>query len=304
MRIPVIVAHGDCDGLISSALILQNIPEDRARIYYSSPYFLRDTICKAMLGTKADVIYIADLSPGRETIAASSIYSRAFWFDHHTIEPFEAPGNVILTIDSNAKSAARVVARYFKAEDEIVNIADQIDKNRIESFKAEQLRSLVGYLKKYTHGITFALKMRSLAISLAEKGLDTVLSDKENLECIAIYQNYLQRFSLEIEKKVKVHEIYGARVAIYTTQEFNPVYFITNKLKEHSRAPFNYIVVAVYRNQNNKTKLEFRTHTGEDVLSLAKLFSGGGHRLASGATVTENISEMQILKAIESLQKQ
>ncbi len=288
--------------MISSALILKNIPENKARVYYSSPPFLRDTICKSLLGRRADEIYIADLSPNREAMAASSVYSRAYWFDHHTIEPIKAPENVSLYLNSSAESAAKVVAEYFKFEDELVDIANQIDRNSVESLEAEQLRCLVGYLKKYTQGIDFALKMRSLAISLAEKGLEKILSQQENLEAIGKYQNYLQELSKNIEEKTEIYDVMGKKVAIYVTDEFNPVYFITNQLKEHNKAPFDYIVVVVHRKQKSLTKLEFRTHTGEDVLSLARFFGGGGHKVASGATVAGNTTQKEIINAIESLQ--
>ncbi len=303
VKIVVTIAHGDCDGLISTALILQKIDKRSTRIYFSSPPYLRDTILKSIIGRKADEIYIADLSPNRESLIASSIYSRAYWFDHHSIEPekLKVPENVLLKLNSQAESAARVVAEHFGIEDRIVEIANQIDRNAVKDVEAEQLRSLVGYLKRYTQGLEFALRMRNLAVKIAEKGLDYVLSQQEYLEAIGKYELYLKELSKELFDKTRVFDLNGYRVAIYITEDFNPIYYITNKLREHEKAPFDYIAVAVLRKARGVTKLEFRTHTDRDVLSLARHFGGGGHKVASGATVHRIIKEEEILEAIQRL---
>ena len=60
------------------------------------------------------------------------------------------------------------------------------------------------------------------------------------------------------------------------------------------------------KDRNNKfknkkyTKLEFRTQTDQDLLNLAKLFGGGGHKFASGATVMEGLDVKDLIKAIET----
>lgn len=303
VEIVATVAHGDCDGLISTTLVLRKLGNSRVRIYFSSPPYLRDTILRSIIGRKADEIYIADLSPNRESLIASSIYSRAHWFDHHAvaIDNLKVPDNVSLHLNPEAESAAKVVAEHFGIKDRIVDIANQIDRNAVEDTEAEQLRSLVGYLKKYTQGLEFALRMRNLAIKIAEKGLDYVLSQQEYLEAIGKYELYLRELSRELFEKIRVFDLNGYRVAIYITEEFNPIYYITNKLKEHEKAPFDYIAVVVLRKDKGITKLEFRTHTGRDVLTLARHFGGGGHRVASGATVQRIVTEEEILNAIQRL---
>jgi len=300
VEIPTIVAHGDADGLLSTAILLKNLDKE-PRIFFSSPLHLRDTICKSLLKRKADEAYILDLFPTRESVAASSIYSRAIWLDHHVGDLGEKPSNVEFIKDTQAKSAAQVVGDFLGVEDELIPLANQIEVNQTQSIEAEQLRGLVGYHKKYNQGLNFALEMRDLALSLAREGLDRVLSSNKNLQAIGKYELYLKKLEKNIEEKIKVYQLNGKKIALYRTRELNPVYFITEKLKEHSQAPFDYIVVAAKREGDVATKLEFRTHSGENVLNVARCFNGGGHKVASGATVKEQVSNEDIVRAVKSL---
>ena len=80
----------------------------------------------------------------------------------------------------------------------------------------------------------------------------------------------------------------------------------------HSDAPFDVIAVLIHKyfrigkDRNNKyknkrfTKVEFRTHTDRDILELAKLFGGGGHKLASGATIMDGLDVEELIKSIGS----
>ena len=60
------------------------------------------------------------------------------------------------------------------------------------------------------------------------------------------------------------------------------------------------------KDKNNKfknkryTKVEFRTHTDKEIIELAKLLDGGGHKYASGATIHDGLEKEELLKTIET----
>ena len=60
------------------------------------------------------------------------------------------------------------------------------------------------------------------------------------------------------------------------------------------------------KDKNNKfknkryTKVEFRTHTNQELIELAKLFGGGGHKYASGATIHDGLEKDDLIKTIQS----
>ncbi len=301
---PTIIAHGDADGVISTSLILRVLGEQKVYIYFTSPAKLRDTICSSISGKSVlDIAYIVDLSGNRQSVYASAIYDKAVWIDHHIWKiDFEVPKNVEIFFDSDSESASKVVAKYFGIESRLVEIANEIDKNNVQSEDAEFFRNLIGSIKKEFSGVQLAFNLRKLAKELALEGLDGVKNKEEYKELVEKYRTWLKELDERI-KDVKIFDVNGKKVAILKTITDLPIYYLTNKLKEHEEAPFDYICVMTYKVFKNKsmTKLEFRTHTNKDVLSLALKFGGGGHRVASGATVLEHIDVEKVLEKISEL---
>ncbi len=291
------MTHMDSDGVISLTLFLKKIGGAKIRVYFTSPVQLRDTICRSVLRRKnLGELYIFDLAGENNAIYAAAIYDRVLWIDHHDWEPEHTPQHVEIIIDKKAKSAARVVSRYFGIESHLVDLADQIDTNSVKDEDAEKIRTVIGALRHRFSGMELNKKLYKLARELMDEDMSVLDSYKDLME---EYQSWINKVLEHARKNIKTFHVGKMKVAVYETMETVPVYLIGNEVEDD----VDIIVVLIHRlgRENPSTKLEFRTHTDVDVLKLAKFFGGGGHRKASGASVNDIVTIPEILKAIELL---
>ena len=291
------MTHMDSDGVISLSLFLKKIGGAKIRVYFTSPVPLRDTICRSVLRLKnLGELYIFDLAGENKAVYAASIYDRVVWIDHHDWEPEDKPKHVEIIIDKKAKSAARVVAQYFGIESPLVDIADQIDTNRVKDDEAEEIRTVIGALRYRFSGVELNRKLYKFAKELMKEDLSILdsygtLTDE--------YRKWVEKVLDSAKKGTKIFHVAGLKVAIYETMETVPVYLVSNEIEDDA----DIIVILIHRlgRETPITKLEFRTHTDMDVLKLAKFFGGGGHKKASGASVSDIVTIPEVLKAVELL---
>jgi len=292
-----IISHADADGIISASFLLKLKP--RSHLYFSSSTYLHKTMCK-LLDYDIESLYILDISANRKTILLSSIFNKAIWIDHHQWENFEIPKNVEVFVEE-AESAAKVVAKILKFEDPLVEIANEIDTNNIKSDSAEFFRNLISAIK-WKYGKTQSLKFRQIANILAFRVLDELEKDAENVKLIEEYLDWLQSIIPEILENTKEFDVNGKRMLIFETTKSLPVYFIYDNLKKNK--PFD-ILCVFYRKIDIKrkmpiTKIEVRSNN-EDALKIARVFDGGGHKLASGATINRYLSIEEFLNKIKKI---
>ena len=294
----VVISHQDADGVFCTAIYLMKEKNEKCRCYFTSPIKLLNTICYSIIRNNSlDKLYVFDLSGNEKTLKASSIFDRAVWIDHHQWKDVKAPENVEVIVNSRAKSAARVVAEYFDIFPEWLGISEEIDTNSVVTREAEELRGIITMLKKKYRNKLLSRELFYLSKGLASHGLDVLLASK--------YRNLIKEYEAwmgELKEKIypDIYQICNHKIAIIEEKEFFPVYLICNELKNHQKAPFD-IILCIFR--NGLTKLEFRTHTGFDVLQIARSYGGGGHKVASGASVKSNISKEEILHKIGELMK-
>jgi len=292
-----IISHADADGIISASLLLKLKP--RAHLYFSSSTYLHKTICK-LLDFDVENLYILDISANRKTILLSSIFNKATWIDHHQWENLEIPKNVEVFVEES-ESTAKVVAKILRMNDPLVEIANEIDSNNIKSDSAKFFRDLVSAIK-WKYGKTQSLKFRQIAKILAFKGLDELEKEVENAKLIEEHLSWLQSIVPEILEKTKEFEVNGKKILIFETTKSLPVYFIYENLKKNK---FFDILCVFYRKIDMRrkipiTKIEVRSND-EDALKIAKIFNGGGHKLASGATINKYLSVEEFLDKIKQV---
>jgi nanoRNase/pAp phosphatase (c-di-AMP/oligoRNAs hydrolase) len=292
-----IISHADADGVISASFLLKLKP--RSSLYFSSPTFLHKTICK-LLDFDIENLYILDISPNRKTILLSSIFKKTIWIDHHQWENLEIPNNVEVFVEE-AESAAKVVAKVLKIEDPLVDIANEIDTNNIKSDSAKFFRDLISAIK-WKYGKTPSLKFRQIAKTLAFSGLDELEKDVENIKLIEEHSNWLQSIVPEILEKAKEFEVNGKKIVIFETTKSLPVYFVYDSLKKSKSFD---VLCVFYRKVDMRrkiplTKIEVRSNN-EDALKIARVFDGGGHKLASGATINRYLSIEEFLDRIKQV---
>jgi len=295
-----VMTHLDADGVICLSLFFKKFPEERPRVYFTSPVQLRDTICLSVRNKKElGEIFIFDLANENRAIYAAALYEKVLWIDHHRWrEKFDFP-HVEVVVDEGAKSAARVVAHYFSIETQLVNIADEIDTNSVKSELAERIRTIIGAIRWRYSGRELTSRLLHLARILSQEDFSSL----EDFKCVEEYKKWVEEQTDVILKGASYYSVAGKRVVIMETLESVPVYLLTNMLQGHEKAPFDIILVIVRRVIKGRpvTKMEFRTQTGEDVLKLARFFGGGGHVQASGASVNGIVTVPEILRAIEML---
>ena len=295
-----VMTHTDSDGVISLSLFLKKIQGIQVRAYFTSPVQLRDTICRSVQRKKSlGELYIFDLAGENKAIFAAAIYDKVLWIDHHQWEPEEVPSHVDVVIDSRAKSAAHVVADYFNIRSPLVELGDQIDTNDVRDELAERIRETVGAIRHRYSGIDLNKKLEKLAYELATE--DFSVLDSYN-ELVSDYREWINKLRDDAVKRTRIYRVKDLKVAVYEATEPIPVYLISNELPDD----VDIFAVIIYmppkeRRRVPVTKLEFRTRTSKNVLKLAEFYGGGGHPLASGASVTDIITVPELLKAIELL---
>jgi len=292
-----VISHADADGIISASFLLKLKP--RSSLYFSSPTFLHKTICK-LLDFDIENLYILDISANRKTILLSSIFKKTIWIDHHQWENLEIPNNVEVFVEE-AESAAKIVAKVLKIEDPLVDIANEIDTNNIKSDSAKFFRDLISAIK-WKYGKTQSLKFRQIAKTLAFRGLDELERDVENAKLIEEHSNWLQSIFPEILEKAKEFEVNGKKIVIFETKKSLPVYFVYDTFKKSKSFD---ILCVFYRKVDMRrkipvTKIEVRSNN-EDALKIARIFDGGGHKLASGATINRYLSIEEFLDRIKQV---
>jgi len=293
-----IISHADADGIISASLLIKLKP--RSSLYFSSSTFLHKTICK-LLDVDLENLYILDISANKKSLILSSIFKKVVWIDHHQWEDLEIPNNVEVFVEE-AESTAKVVAKVLRIEDPLVEIANEIDTNNIKNDSAKFFRDLVSAIK-WKYGKIQPLKFRQIAKILAFKGLDELEKDVENSKLIEEHLNWLQSIVPEILEKVKEFDVNGKKVIIIEVTKSMPVYFVHETLKKNN---FNFDILCVfYRRIDMKrkipiTKIEIRSND-EKALKIAKIFNGGGHKFASGATINRYLGIGEFLEKIKQI---
>ena len=296
----VVITHGDGDGIISASFYLKARDLKKETIYFTSPASLKDALCRAMFRRNPKELFIFDLSGNRQTIRLASAWERVTWIDHHEWEPEERFENVEFVV-KRSLSAAQIVAEYFNLDSKLIEIANEIDTNSVKSEEAKYLRSLIGAIKwKYSKDQrVLANRLRALCFFLAFKDF-SLLFRYENQKLVREYEAYLEKSLEAVLKGLKVEEVNGYKVAVCELTRFLPIYYITNNLLSHNEAPFDIIGVLVHSATKNNlvTKIELRSHTGKNVLNIAKRLNGGGHINAAGASVPEFFNHERFLEEV------
>ncbi len=299
-----VITHGDTDGIVSAALVSRKWKEPA--MYTTSPADLHRVLALSILHDSPSPLYILDLAPSDKTAAVASYYDKVTWIDHHDAEPRgRGFDNITFVQDPEAKSAASVVAHHLDIKGEpLVSIADQVDTNRPEGKEAEIIRAVVGYIRGHNRGKDRDTAFRELILDMGERGLD-VLGDQRYLGYANLFMEKMHRTETELETKVEEREVGASRVAFVEGAEDIPVYVITDYLLRE-RGEFDFIIVKRYKQRGDKlaSKFEFRTHTGKNVLDIARMLRGGGHPRAAGAQVEGDMDLDSVISMVQLVSEQ
>jgi len=292
-----IVAHFDADGIISSSLIYKLKPN--SSIYFSSHSLLLRTLCSLLTKNFSEVT-ILDISPNKKSLAVSSAFEKVLWIDHHVWDELEIPKNVQV-FNESLESTAMLLAKILSIDNELVKIANEIDTNNVKSEDALFFRDLISAIKwKYKN--YQVIKFRQIVKTLAFKGIGELEKNEELVKTIDEFNEWLKQTLPKILENRKTFEVKNKKIVLIEGISHIPVYSIFNELKNQE----NFDILAVfyrkvdYKSKNIKTKIELRSNK-EDVLKIAKVFDGGGHKSAAGCSIDYYLTFEDFLKKIENL---
>ena len=295
------IAHADCDGVACISLLYQAKNTFKIPTFFTTPKNLRNTLCKSMINRELDELYIFDLSGDKKTCRIASAFSKVVWIDHHVWEEKEEHDNINFIL-GESPSACELASQYFGIKSELASLINEIDRNEVEREDAKFLRDVCGAIKyKFSKSPFLNKKLVELAKTLAFGGLEKLRENPSIANLLLEYRKWIEGLEGKIIAETIVREKNGYRIAFYQTTQAIPTYLVFNKLKEHESAPFDLIVVFYYSSFSGRlrTKLEFRTQTGKDVLKIAKELGGGGHRIAAGASLERLFTPAELERLIE-----
>jgi hypothetical protein len=216
----------------------------------------------------------------------------------------EVPPNVELVVDRHSPSAAALVSDYFQITSPLVRWVGEIDKNVVVSGEAVYLRNLVGAVKWASQGVAdLYRRLKKLAVRLAFSELAQIKQSEANVRLIGDYLAWIGQVEDRICREVKVFKMGRLKVAVYETSTFIPAYVVCGQLARHVEAPFDMVCLLLHtvRARRATSQVELRTHTGLDVLRLARVLGGGGHRVACAATLPYHLDVHTLLEKMRSV---
>ncbi|MCS7094008.1 MAG: hypothetical protein RMJ18_02390 [Candidatus Aenigmarchaeota archaeon] len=293
-----IVAHSDADGIISAVLLNKIKPTNN--IYFSSNSYLLKTFCSLIIRGYS-TLSILDISPNKKTIILSSVFDKVNWIDHHIWEEFKIPENVNV-FNEQVESTAKLVSKIFNINDELVEIADEIDTNNVKSEKADFFRKLISAIKwKYKN--YQIIKFRQIVKYLTANQIEKLEKNEECVKVIDEFNFWLKEKIEDLLERIRIVEVNNKKIILVESINGVPVYEIFNAIK--SREDFDLLTVFYrridYRTKKIITKLEFRSPDKIDVLKIARVLNGGGHKFASGCLLDYYLSQEDFVKKIETL---
>lgn len=312
----ITLAHCDSDGVLCTATYMAT------QKAYTKSYFTTHARLSSILNTvyekdlQAKKMYIFDISGNKNSFEMALKFQRVIWIDHHVwekelIREYLRP-NVDLIVDSSEISCTSLAAKHFGFND-FVEIANEIDRNKVVTPEARRLRELISALRlKVTSPHYLGLELTRLSRTISVKGIKEINDSKYN----NVLNNYYLWRKTAIEDSIKSLECYkekNLKIGMILIKSQLPVHEIFEKLNTNEQAPFDILIFKTYHtkspaspvhDQNTPTittKLEFRTQSNFEVIKLAKFFGGGGHACAGGATVQSEVKDKELIEAINKL---
>lgn len=290
----VTITHTDSDGIICAYLINKYV-EKTKRIMFSNPVKIKDTIAWSLIEEwEIDRLYVLDISGNERAFRVASIYESVVWIDHHEWRPVNVYKNIEVTI-MNEPSAARVVSRKYGIEDPLVEMADHLDQNSPSSDMENDFRDLISSIRNFYHRER-DFRLEKLVFEMMENGVEKVI--EENRKEIDAFRKEMDELKENIRGRVVSKNVNGKIVYIVETERNIPVYKIQEILDENWD-----LLVVIYSRKGKGSpmwKIEFRSRE-LDILPLARIFGGGGHSKAAGASIYDSFNIDELLRVLSML---
>jgi len=284
----IVIHHHDPDGLTSASLV--------QRALGSVERFVSQDPNEPFPIIEADEIYVVDIAITEKTYGSlKNLYaSRIVWIDHHKpyseLSTLTVPENVQIILDPSAPSAVGLVRKFFGLNDEIAekitDLGTKADTWQLDTEVQEwmDIDSAFSYYQK---------DKTPLIQRLAEGKLEITGDIKEVLEK---YRTEKEKAKEELVKNTIVKEIKGHTFAF----AFAPDIVSGSEAGDTVLKATNTEVQIIIK-QQGWVSFRRRKDSSINLLVIAKIFGGGGHEYASGATLGNTVTSANFKTVVEEM---
>lgn len=283
VRGPMIVAHGDMDGIASAALQagLLNIPADDLMVLFCQPF----TVDKIKIPDDVEQVYVVDIAVNNRDPQMTEQFIEylgdklAVWTDHHQgwPEKYKNVRNYHFYI-KEVEACANLFAgkSHFAVSDAIVADAVAADTRKGELSPRGQL-------------IEQATKANMQDDSIRVAAVKWLLGDEPQK---AVLERAAEKYA-EIQKETNRfavgYEVSG-RVAIVDARNSNHEYDLTQLLLKGQKLA-EFAVVKVIDSRSKEERITIATLSGKDLVKLFELPSGSPSRVSLEAARLPEVLE-------------
>lgn len=244
-------------------------------------------------------------------------------FDHHESELSRNAGVDVKdkwVIDGDARSAARVVYRYYGGKDTFKRVSDEImtavDKGDSADFTREEILdpkgwNLMNFIMDARTGLgrfhDFRISNYDLMMELIDacltKPIDEILELPDVKERTDLYFEQGELFKAQLEKLTKIH----GNVGVIDLRDEETIY-AGNRFMVYAMYPEIQISVHVawgFKKQNTAVmigKSIINKSSNVDIGKICLSYGGGGHKNAGTCQLENDIVDKELPNIIEKLQ--
>lgn len=260
---------------------------------FSNANKIKDTIARSLIEEwEIEKLYILDISGNEKAFRVASVYNNVIWIDHHEWTVECKYKNIEITL-SNDFSAASVISKKYGISDRLVEIADHLDQNTPKNEVEEGFRDLISSIRNLQNRDREKIA-ESLVFSMLNTDIEEIIEKNKNY--IINFRNEMEKIKEKLKSEIVRKKINNINLIFIKTDKNIPVYKIQEMLEE------NWDILIVLYSKNYFWKIEFRSKD-LNILPLAIIYGGGGHKKAAGASLYENPDINEILKLVETIYK-
>lgn len=284
----IVIYHHDVDGLTSASLILRAIRDNFS--------FIPQDPNENFPEIDAKNIYIVDVAISQKTFSSlQNLKSdKIIWLDHHKpfveISSLHFPENVQVVLDPASPSAVRLVRQYFNLQDEISAKVEQLGTDA----DTWHLTPSVQEWMDLDSAFTFMKKDKTPIIEALALGEFEISGELKNI--LEMYRAEKEQAKKELLKNTIVQVIKGHSIAVGLAPEILSGSESADIVMKSTNSEIQVIV-------KPEGWMSFRRKKDSTVnlLTLAKIFGGGGHEYASGAELGKTVTLESFPKIAEAI---
>ncbi|BBL45379.1 phosphoesterase [Nanobdella aerobiophila] len=283
------ITHWDLDGIFSLSLLYKKFG-DKFKVYFSSPRLINKTLLKVIENNDPNErVYITDIATNQEAIYLSSYFKEVYWIDHHNKNYDEITKRINVYI-KDYRSAARVLSEYLDINNDYLYIIDDIDSGMIRNDLERDLRDMIVAIR-YFYPKSFDLYFISFA-----KKINIDINNILDKNILNRFRKILKDLYKDIDRDLYIIED-KYKIFIIKTKYDIPSNYVVEYIGEKFGQKPDYIITLYQKSKRG----EIRTLNNKNVIEIAKIFNGNGHKFAAGFVYNNENDVYEKIKYMNNL---